>query len=220
MATSRLPVFTERFTMLRGEMTQSQFADMLGLSRPTISLYESGQRIPGAAEIKVIAEKCNVSADYLLGLRDDPTTDKDVQFISDYTGLSGDAIEMIHSFAEFRNDSYTARYLNSFDEFITCFYKPFLDILGHLKDVAEDADETLQKDGKDSQERQDCLQLCLESLQIELFLFSQLCNKIPRILFDSESILEELEQEINRIGRIINAENATRAENPDNDLPF
>ena len=101
---SRLAVFTERFTLLRGDMTQTQFADMLGLSRPTVSLYESGERIPDAVTLRIIAEKCNVSADYLLGLREDPTTDRDVQFVSDYTGLPGDAIEKLHSFAHWRKD--------------------------------------------------------------------------------------------------------------------
>ena len=145
MVNSRFPIFTERFTLLRGEKTQAQFAEMLDLSRPTVSLYESGDRIPDAVTLRRIAEKCNVSADYLIGIREDPTTDKDVQFIVDYTGLPSDAIAVLHSFADFRKDSYTARYLESFGLFITEFYDSFLDALGHLKDCAEDADTTLQQ---------------------------------------------------------------------------
>lgn len=204
---SRLAVFTERFTLLRGDMTQTQFADMLGLSRPTVSLYESGERIPDAVTLRIIAEKCNVSADYLLGLREDPTADRDVQFVSDYTGLPGDAIEKLHSFAHWRKDKYGARYLENFGQFITVFYDSFLDVLGHLRDVAEDADKELleyfsNEKEKDSDEQFDYLQTTLEGLQRELFVFSQLCNKIPRRLFDTEEMLEQLERATARLQRI------------------
>lgn len=222
MANSRLPVFTERFLLLRGDMTQAQLEEKLGISRTTISLYEGGKRVPGALELKKIAEKCNVSADYLLGLREDPTTDRDVQFVSDYTGLSGDAIEKIHSLACLRNDSYQARYLETFGWFITEFYDSFLDVLGHLRDVAEDADKELLEyfsEEKDADTWSEYLQTTLEGLQRELFVFSQLCNKIPRKLFDTEEMLEQLERETDRLHRI-HYENAMKKNDSDNDLPF
>lgn len=60
-------VFAQRFRELRGSRTQAEFADFLGLSRPTVGLYESGKRVPDATVLKRIAEKCGVSADYLAG---------------------------------------------------------------------------------------------------------------------------------------------------------
>lgn len=219
---SRLAVFTERFTLLRGDMTQTQFADMLGLSRPTVSLYESGERIPDAVTLRIIAEKCNVSADYLLGLREDPTTDRDVQFVSDYTGLPGDAIEKLHSFANWRKDKYGARYLENFGQFITVFYDSFLDVLGDLRDVAEDADKELLEyfsKEENTEEQFDFLQATLEGLQRELFVFSRMCDKIPGKLFDTEELLEQLERESNRLQRI-HFEKAMKMINSDNDLPF
>lgn len=67
MKKSRLPIFAKRVKELRGEMTQGQFAEKLGISRPTVGLYESGARIPDAEVLRDIVEKCNVSADWLLG---------------------------------------------------------------------------------------------------------------------------------------------------------
>lgn len=93
--TEKLMQFAERFNKLRGDMTQAQFAEFLGISRPTIGFYENGTRLPDAFVLKQIAQKCNVSSDYLLGLTDAPTNDKDLQFVSDYTGLSVEAIEVI-----------------------------------------------------------------------------------------------------------------------------
>jgi transcriptional regulator with XRE-family HTH domain len=68
---SRLPVFTERFQSLRNEgETQVAFAARLDIARPTVAQYENGSRIPDAEMLKKIAEKCGVSANWLLGLSD------------------------------------------------------------------------------------------------------------------------------------------------------
>ena len=95
----RFPIFRERFCKLRGTMTQEQFADFLGLSRPTVALYESGQRIPDALILKRIAEKCDVSADWLINTRDTTirTLDETIHLICEYTGLREAAINTLHS---------------------------------------------------------------------------------------------------------------------------
>ena len=97
MATSRLPIFQERFKFLRGDMTQGQFAKKLGISRPTVGLYESGARIPDAEVLKDIAERCNVSADWLLGLSDVASPDITVQAVCRETGLSEKALSALQS---------------------------------------------------------------------------------------------------------------------------
>lgn len=70
MEQKRLPVFSERFAKLRGDMTQGEFAEFLGISRPTVGFYENGTRVPDAVVLKEIAKKCKVSSDWLLGLSD------------------------------------------------------------------------------------------------------------------------------------------------------
>lgn len=79
MHTDRMPVFAERFAQLRGEMSQRQFADFLGVSRSTIGFYENGTRLPDAATLKEISKKCDVSIDWLLGV--DEQNDKTKPFL-------------------------------------------------------------------------------------------------------------------------------------------
>lgn len=57
-------------------MSNKEFAELLGMSRQTVGFYLNGDRIPDALGILRIAEKCNVSADWLLGLSDIATPRK------------------------------------------------------------------------------------------------------------------------------------------------
>ena len=95
MEQKRLPIFAERFAKLRGEMTQGEFAGFLGISRPTVGFYENGGRLPDALVLRQIAEKCKVSADWLIGLSNESTTDVDIQNVSNYTGLTSSAIKAL-----------------------------------------------------------------------------------------------------------------------------
>lgn len=75
---NRLPDFSNRFRALRGNRSQEEFARFCGISRPTVSFYENGARIPDAMILRQIAEKCNVSIDWLIGndLRDQTDDEK------------------------------------------------------------------------------------------------------------------------------------------------
>lgn len=95
MEQKRFPIFAERFSQLRGEMTQGEFADFLGISRPTVGFYENGTRIPDALVLRQIAEKCNVSSDWLLGLSHVRTPSADVKEVCAETGLSERAVECL-----------------------------------------------------------------------------------------------------------------------------
>ena len=71
----RFPVFRERFNTLLQGRSVTEFADFLGMSRQTIGFYLNGDRIPDALVLKDIAEKCEVSADWLLGMSEFPRRD-------------------------------------------------------------------------------------------------------------------------------------------------
>ncbi|MCL2565605.1 MAG: helix-turn-helix domain-containing protein [Defluviitaleaceae bacterium] len=88
---ARFPVFKERFYKLRGEISQAEFADKIGIARATVGLYENGERIPDALVLKQIAEKCGVSADWLLGLTSDPKGKADTMAVEKRLGLSAPA---------------------------------------------------------------------------------------------------------------------------------
>ena len=68
----RLKVFQERFDLLRKEhgSNNTDFAKFLDMSRQTVGFYLNGDRVPDALNLIRIAEKCSVSADWLLGLSD------------------------------------------------------------------------------------------------------------------------------------------------------
>ncbi len=93
--TFKFPEFQRRFCQLRGDQPQAEFAKFLGLSRPTVGLYESGKRVPDALTLKRIAEKCDVSVDYLLGETDIESRDLDTRRICELTGLSSATVKAL-----------------------------------------------------------------------------------------------------------------------------
>lgn len=90
---AKLPIFAERFNALRGERTQAEFAEFLGISRPTVGFYENGERIPDALVLSQIAKQCGVTTDYLAGLSDNKTLDG--ANVAKATGLSDKAINVL-----------------------------------------------------------------------------------------------------------------------------
>jgi len=66
--------FGDRLKELRqkSNIKQTAIAEMLGVLPRTIRFYESGEREPNIESIKKLANFFNVSADYLLGLSDNP----------------------------------------------------------------------------------------------------------------------------------------------------
>ncbi|MDE7083372.1 MAG: helix-turn-helix domain-containing protein [Clostridia bacterium] len=64
--------FFERLKELRQEkgLSQTQLAKETGISKSAIGFWETGDRIPNAQAVVVLAKYFGVSADYLLGLED------------------------------------------------------------------------------------------------------------------------------------------------------
>lgn len=91
----RFPIFRERFRELQGNMSNTEFAEFLGISRQTVGFYCNGERIPDALGVRAIAEKCNVSADWLLGLSKERSPDIKIQEICKETGLSELAVYIL-----------------------------------------------------------------------------------------------------------------------------
>lgn len=85
--------FAQRFSILRSGKTQSEFAELLGISRPTVGFYESGERIPDAITLGRIARICDVSADWLLGLSNVKSVERNIQVAAATLGISGKAAE-------------------------------------------------------------------------------------------------------------------------------
>lgn len=70
----RLEIFRERLAEILKErgMEQKKLAEMVGVSSKAISAYVRGKADPSLEKFAKIAEALDVSADYLLGLSDEP----------------------------------------------------------------------------------------------------------------------------------------------------
>ena len=89
----------EKIRELREETStpQQKIADLLGVTRQSLSLYEKGERTINVEALGKLAEFFGVSADYLLGLSDVRSTEQDIQTACEVTGLSEKAIENIQN---------------------------------------------------------------------------------------------------------------------------
>ena len=67
-----MEIFAERLKSLRTErnLSQWQLSKQSGITRSSISLWETGKREPSASAIVVLSKFFCVTADYLLGLSD------------------------------------------------------------------------------------------------------------------------------------------------------
>ena len=114
----RFPEFRAAFLDLMGDMTLQEFADKLGMSRATVGFYAAGKRIPDALGVKTIAEKWNVSADWLLGLSETKEICGDVNLVCNYTQLNADAIETIKGECYYQSSRIALNFILSNESFL------------------------------------------------------------------------------------------------------
>lgn len=65
-------IFSERIRNLIGDESVSSFARRVGLKQAAIDRYVKGKRAPAADALVVIASKCSVTTDWLLGVMATP----------------------------------------------------------------------------------------------------------------------------------------------------
>ena len=88
-----------RIGKLRSELGLSgrEFAEKLGVTRSTVNNWETGGYNVKADDIEKICSTFSVSADWLIGISDVKNPETSVQAIHNYTGLSEQAIEVLHN---------------------------------------------------------------------------------------------------------------------------
>ena len=81
-------IFAKRFKELRVNscVTQTEISKFLGITKATVSYYESGKRMPSNAIIRKIATYFKVPIDYLLGM-DYVMEDSNDEYLKDDTLL-------------------------------------------------------------------------------------------------------------------------------------
>lgn len=73
--------FQERITAIRKEkkLSQEKLGDLVNVSQRAVAFWESGKRMPSHAVLTVLADRLNVSVDYLLGRTDEKQPNKNNQ---------------------------------------------------------------------------------------------------------------------------------------------
>lgn len=94
--------------------TQVQLQKAMGLShRETINQWECGDRQVKAEYLVKLSKHYGVSVDYLLGLYPNPSIDKDVKQVTNYTGLSDGAVARLHEWSQRRKQEHDSGYVES-----------------------------------------------------------------------------------------------------------
>lgn len=95
---NRFPILRERLNLLMRDMdlTTTDFANKVGITRQTMGFYLNGDRIPDSRTIAQICKNCEVSANWLLGLTDTRSPDTGLEAIVQYTGLSETNVNCLH----------------------------------------------------------------------------------------------------------------------------
>ncbi|MDO4942663.1 MAG: helix-turn-helix transcriptional regulator [Lachnospiraceae bacterium] len=105
-----------RIKSLRTELnlTQRQFAEKVGCTAATLSAYENGSKSPSLEIVKNIADKCNVSIDWLVGLSNQKRVaeDRHINTLSDVI----DILFKLDGSINFRIEFFTREV--GFDEYI------------------------------------------------------------------------------------------------------
>ena len=70
-----MKTFSEKLLELRRRegLSQEQLADRLGVTRQSVSKWESGAAAPELSKLVALSELFSVSVDYLVGLTDEAT---------------------------------------------------------------------------------------------------------------------------------------------------
>lgn len=100
----KLNIKLDRLKRLIDTKTREQIAEALKCDTSTVTKHYNGDRRITIEYLVKYAQYFDVSTDYLLGLTDVATTDKDLQYICDYTGLDEKTVKILNTLKE--NDKY------------------------------------------------------------------------------------------------------------------
>lgn len=93
-------------------ITQQLLADYVGVKRQTVSQWKNGDTIPDIEGLSKIADFFGVNTDYLLGRAENPSNNIDNRAITERTGLSNEAIEILEKCNNFYKENSIIRTIN------------------------------------------------------------------------------------------------------------
>lgn len=125
--------FGERLLKLREDRNETQLdlANAIGITRQSLSRYETNERTPNIDIIYSVAKHYNVSTDYLLGLSQVQSLDNDIQIACKVTGLSDESIKNLKLIESNNERSMTNMIISSqffleFVDFITIYFNDLI----------------------------------------------------------------------------------------------
>ena len=111
----RFPIFRERLNILLGDMSTTDFADKVDVSRQTMGFYLNGERIPDSLTLARICNACGISSDWLLGLTDAP---EPRPCAADELGLTNKAIGAVKNYSSNAKDGLSSLLENDSFRFV------------------------------------------------------------------------------------------------------
>ena len=102
---------------LKREVSQTELAKAISVTRQAVSTYSLGTSAPDAIRLRAIADFFHVSADYLLGLSSTRAPDTDIQGVCKATSLDEKTIRAILSLTKDPKDWFTFSQLVQTKEF-------------------------------------------------------------------------------------------------------
>lgn len=107
-------LFPSQLRELRKEkgVSQDTLSKVLGVSKSTVGLWETGDTLPDAKSLCDLANYYGVSTDYLLGKTKVRIPNCTVQSICEYTGLSEYAVETLRYFNAWLDNTYLIPTIN------------------------------------------------------------------------------------------------------------
>lgn len=95
-------VFPTRLRGLLGQanIKQDDLASFCSVRRQSVAQWKDGNTRPDILSLRKIAEFFKVSTDYLLGISDNPTNDKDLNAVCEYIGLEQNATKKIKAISQ------------------------------------------------------------------------------------------------------------------------
>lgn len=176
------------------DMTQIEFAEFLGISRQSIGFYESGKRVPDASTIRQICEKCDVSADWLLGLPGEKTNRKAEKIIGRAVGLSPETARWLSSevngviSAESPLARYASHSISAFLNYAVEYFPKY------LQEIEADVHGAIVHDAYDTPDRTQRLKEFLDSKETEEMTMRMFF--ITNLGADIESVGDKRDKEI------------------------
>lgn len=125
-----LPVILSGLMKEQG-ITQAALGEKIGISRQSIANYAMGRVFPPSGVLDKLSQYFGVTTDYLLGKTDCPTNTPDKRIACDYSGLSSDAMDRLHTTRPGKSSHYTENSRAEMLSFLIC-QDDFWILLDHL----------------------------------------------------------------------------------------